>query len=201
PIEPMRALADAVNDAAVPTASDWVKCSDETASPCPQADATESRACGSGTADYDEYQALITLPIFQEGTAPYLSEGGNIVDEPVRTEAVCMSMTIPTNATQPASGWPLVIYGHGTGGSYRGPVRNSIAGELSETTPAFATLGYDAVQHGPRRGEGEDADNDPENLFFNFVNPDAARGNPLQGAVDVLSVLRFAQTGTVATAG
>lgn len=200
PIEPMRALAESVSDAAVPTASNWVRCSGQTQSPCPQADAVEGRACGTGTADYDEYQALIRMPIFQEGTPPYLAEGGNIANEPVRTEDVCLSMSIPKNATAPSDGWPLIIYGHGTGGSYRGPLRNSIATQLSRSSPAFATLGYDAVQHGPRRGEGEDAQNDPENLFFNFVNPEAARGNPLQGAADVLSVLRFAQTGSLATA-
>jgi len=31
------------------------------------------------------------------------------------------------------------------------------------------------------------------NLFFNFLNPDAARGNPLQGAADQLSLYRLAQ--------
>lgn len=200
PIAPMRALSEAVFDEEVPNASDWVLCDGENESPCAQADAGESRACGSGATDYDEYQALIELPIFQRGSAPYLASGGDIAGTVQRTEPVCMSMSIPRNAEEPEGGWPLVIYGHGTGGSYRGALRDSVAGELARTSPAFATLGYDAVQHGPRRGEGEGADNDPENLFFNFVNPDAARGNPLQGAADILSVLRFAQTGNLATA-
>jgi hypothetical protein len=55
----------------------------------------------------------------------------------------------------------------------------------------FAVLGYDAVQHGPRRGDSQES---PDNLFFNFLNPDAARGNPLQGAADIISVGRFAQS-------
>lgn len=200
PIAPMRALAQAVAAEEVPSASSWVHCDGENPSPCPQADAGEGRACGSGTSEYDEYQALIELPIFQRGTAPYLASGGDIAATAQRTEAVCMSMSIPKGVAEPDGGWPLVIYGHGTGGSFRGPLRDSIAGELARATPAFATLGYDAVEHGPRRGEGEGADEDPENLFFNFVNPDAARGNPLQGAADVLSVLRFAQTGNLASA-
>lgn len=199
PIAPMRALAEAVAEEDVPSVSNWVHCDGQNQSPCPQADAAEGRACGSGTSDYDEYQALIELPVFQRGAAPYLASGGEIAETAVRSEAVCMSMSIPNGATAPEGGWPLVIYGHGTGGSFRGPLRDSIAGALARATPAFATLGYDAVQHGPRRGEGEGADNEPENLFFNFVNPDAARGNPLQGAADVLSVIRFAQKGELAS--
>ncbi len=197
-LQPMRQLKDAVQAEPVPTASDWVLCGGGVPSPCPQADAAEGRACGNGTSDYDEYHALLEIPIFQEGTPPYLQEGGSIAASAVRTEEICMSMSIP-KGTAPASGWPLVIYGHGTGGSFRGPIRNSVAGRLARATPAFATLGFDEVQHGPRRGQGEDAENDPENLFFNFLNPDAARGNPLQGAADVLSVYRFASQGTLAT--
>lgn len=200
PLAPMRGLEETIRtEEPVPSASDWVHCDGENQSPCPQADEEEDRACGSGTSDYDEYHALIELPIFQEGTPPYLVEGGQISSTRTRTEPVCMSMTVP-KGTEPAGGWPLVIYGHGTGGSYRGAVRDSVAGALARATPSFATLGYDAVQHGPRRGEGEDAENEPENLFFNFVNPDAARGNPLQGAADVLSVVKFAKEGALATA-
>ncbi len=107
-------------------------------------------------------------------------------------------MSIP-QGDAPLSGWPLVIYGHGTGGGYRSQLNDAVAGRLAQATPSFATLAFDQVQHGPRRGEGEDAKNDPDTLFFNFVNPDAARGNPLQGAADILSILRFAQKGTLAS--
>jgi hypothetical protein len=94
----------------------------------------------------------------------------------------------------PANGWPLVVYAHGTGGSYRSHIRPEVAGALSNvTTPsgtvAFAVLGIDQVEHGPRRGSSTDS---PDNLFFNFANPDAARGNPIQGAADQLSLAKFA---------
>jgi hypothetical protein len=52
-----------------------------------------------------------------------------------------------------------------------------------------AVLGIDQVEHGTRRGASQDS---PDNLFFNFANPAAARGNPLQGAADQLSLVRFA---------
>jgi hypothetical protein len=45
------------------------------------------------------------------------------------------------------------------------------------------------VQHGPRRGGSQKSPND---LFFNFANPAAARGNPLQGAADQIALARFA---------
>ncbi|HSC87051.1 MAG TPA: hypothetical protein VLC09_07260, partial [Polyangiaceae bacterium] len=172
-LAPMRALASAVAAAPLPTVSDWTLCAQGVESPCPQAEG--SRACGNPTVDYEEYQALVTLPIFQEGTPPYQSTGGRIRTTVQRTEQVCMSLTVP-KGTAPAAGWPLVVYAHGTGGSMRSHLSDAIAGRLARTSPAFAVLGIDQVQHGPRRGSSTE---DPEHLFFNFTNPDAARGNPL----------------------
>jgi hypothetical protein len=187
----MEDLADAVVNLDPPTATDWVECDTGVESPCP--DATGERACGAGTTDYVEYHALVSLPIFQEGTAPYLTpdDGGNIVisADPPR-EDVCLSLTVPTG-TAPAAGWPLVVSAHGTGGSFRSHVTASVAGALSEGSVKFAVLGIDQVVHGPRRGASQES---PDNLFFNFLNPAAARGNPLQGAADQLSLMRFAAT-------
>lgn len=198
PTAPMRKLASSVEAAAAPQASEWVKCGDGAESPCGQADDAEGRACGAGTDDYDEYQALLSVPIFQQGSAPYLKSGGDVVSTVQRSEKICLSMSIPQSAA-PAGGWPLVIYGHGTGGSYRAALRDSVAGRLAREAAPMATLAFDEVQHGPRRGTGEGSDQDPDNLFFNFLNPDAARGNPLQGAADVLSVLRFVSGGALAS--
>ena len=187
----MESIADAVADLDPPTATDWVQCDTDVESPCP--DAEGERACGAPTADYDEYHALVSLPIFQEGTPPYLTpaDGGSIVvtADPPRQD-VCLSLTVPTG-TAPAAGWPLVVTAHGTGGSFRSHVRPEVAGVLSQGTTKFAVLGIDQVVHGPRRGASTES---PDNLFFNFLNPDAARGNPLQGAADQLSLLRFAAT-------
>jgi hypothetical protein len=189
---PMDALALAAKTAPVPAASDWVKCGAGAVSPCPQA--TDTRACGSGTADYDEYHALISLPIFQKGVAPYLTAGGDIDSTaPVRTEKVCAALTVPKK-TMPVAGFPIAVFAHGTGGSFRDHVRDEVAGALARSTPPMAVLGYDQVEHGPRRGTSTDS---PNNLFFNFKNPAAARGNPLQGAADVISVGRLAAALTV----
>lgn len=199
---PMADLAAAVRQTPVPSISNWVLCDGNNVSPCPQADG--DRACGQPNADYDEYHALVSLPIFQSGTAPYLQTGGGIDASagPVRTEQVCMALTVP-KGTMPSGGWPLAVFGHGTGGSFRSFIRPEVAGALAHATTAtgqsfaMAVLGYDEVEHGPRRGDSTES---PDNLFFNFANPDAARGNPLQGAADVISVGRAAAALSVTAA-
>ncbi|MBK7582841.1 MAG: hypothetical protein IPI67_21935 [Myxococcales bacterium] len=193
--EPMKQLATAVLSAGVPAAKGWVKCGGGAKSPCPQADG--DRACGDGASpDFDEYHALLSLPVFQKGTPPYTDAGGDLrFDQPERSEDVCMALTVPKGA-MPAAGWPLTVFAHGTGGSFRSHVRPEIAGALSKAkTPAgsvgFAVLGIDQAEHGPRRGASSASPND---LFYNFKNPAAARGNPLQGGVDQLALARFAST-------
>jgi pimeloyl-ACP methyl ester carboxylesterase len=106
-----------------------------------------------------------------------------------------MALTVPKGVDAPEGGWPLVVFTHGTGGSFRSHLNNTTvvgsltAAETPDGTVPFAVLGYDQVQHGPRRGDSEQS---PDNLFFNFLNPGAAQGNPMQGAADVLSIGRFA---------
>lgn len=192
--ELMTDLAAAVRATDVPEATDWVRCGGGVESPCPQAE--EGRACGESTSEFDEYHALVSLPIFQQGEPPYLEQGGKIqTNRPVRDEAVCLALSIPKGSEMPETGWPLVVFTHGTGGSFRSHLTNpAVARELSRArTPdgvvRFAVLGFDQVQHGPRRGASDES---PDNLFFNFLNPDAAQGNPLQGAADVISIGRFA---------
>jgi hypothetical protein len=142
----------------------------------------------------------VTLPIFQKGTAPYLtpSDSGDVGADPSvqRTEPVCMSLTVPKNATMPAGGWPLVIYAHGTGGSFRSQITEGVAARVAAIDDGVggqiraAVLGIDQVEHGPRRGASTSS---PNQLFYNFANPSASRGNPLQGAADQMALVRFAQ--------
>ncbi len=187
---PIEKLASAIEGQGIPSVKSWVKCDATAKSPCPQADG--ERACGAPDPAYDEYHALVSLPVFQKGTAPYVDSGGDLsLDKAVRSEDVCMGLTVP-KGTMPATGWPVVVFAHGTGGSFRSHMRDEIAGALSQAvTPSgsvgFAVLGIDQVQHGPRRGASTESPND---LFFNFTNPAAARGNPLQGAADQIALAR-----------
>jgi pimeloyl-ACP methyl ester carboxylesterase len=186
---PMAEVAAAVAASDAPVASDWVKCGGAAVSPCVQAE--DDRACGDDVEGYDEYHALLAIPVYQQGTAPYLTpaDGGGLDISKPHTEEVCMSLTVPEGAA-PAAGWPTVVFAHGTGGSFRSQVRPEVAGVLAAATPKFAVIGIDQVEHGPRRGDSTES---PNNLFFNFLNPAVTRGNPLQGAADQLSVARFAK--------
>ncbi len=189
--EPMADLAEAVSKSPAPTASAWVKCGPGVDSPCPEGDAEQGRGCDSDEHGYDEYQALLELPVYQRGDAPYLTpaDGGEIELGSTRREQVCLSITVPKGPA-PTTGWPTVVFAHGTGGHFRSHVRPEVAGVLAESEPAFAVIGFDQVEHGPRRGASRES---PNHLFFNFLNPAATRGNPLQGAADQLSVARFAK--------
>jgi pimeloyl-ACP methyl ester carboxylesterase len=111
-----------------------------------------------------------------------------------------VAITIPKNASMPNGGWPVLITGHGTGGSFRDAIDGGRADEVSNgtagaTTVNAATISIDLPMHGSRRGATTEG---PETLFFNFVNPRAARDNVLQGAADLLSVIYFLEQGSVA---
>jgi predicted esterase len=186
--------------ASAPVASELVRCEAGAASPCDDGLTGEAhtRGCvGAAQAGFDEVQGQVALPIVQEGAAPYLNEGGAVKvvgDKPavVRTEQVCMAMTVPKQAA-PAEGWPVLIYAHGTGGDYRSQV-DDVAALVSELTAAdggktgMITIGWDQVQHASRRG---DSQLDPEPLVFNYGNPAAARGNFIQGAADIHAIVAY----------
>jgi hypothetical protein len=195
-------LAPAVTAAPAPTATGWVKCG---AAPSPCAQATDGRACPAAEDPaFDELHALVTLPRFQSGNAPFLepADGGDFVLDgsgqptPQGSNEVCLALTVP-KGTMPANGWPLVVYAHGTGGSFRSHINEGVSARLAniDGTAKVAVLGIDQVGHGTRRGASTAA---PESVFFNFPNPAAARGNVLQGAADQMALVRFAKGLTLA---
>ena len=105
-------------------------------------------------------------------------------------------MTIPADVDMPENGFPIVIYGHGTGGSFRNAVIFGLAEDMATTEwegepLPVATVAIDFPQHGARRG---DSDRGSDVLFFNFMNPRAARDNVMQGAADLLSVVHWAES-------
>ncbi len=190
---PAIALASAVETTAAPALTDLTLCDDGVTSPC---DDGATRVCGSANDDYYEIHGRYSVPIYQQGTTPYATpaDGGRIefvggVPQQVDTTPVCMVLTIPKNATKPAGGWPLVIYAHGTGGSFTSAISNGVADELATASQPMAMMSFDGVVHGERRNDNS---RDEDSLMFNLVNPVAARDNGLQGAVDVLQAFRLA---------
>jgi hypothetical protein len=180
--------------------SDLTLCDDGVTSPCD--DGTEDRACGPANAAFHEVHGRLRLPIFQQGTAPYETpeDGGGIeVDDDGRPvvaqhEEVCFAMTIPRDVPVPEGGFPVLLYGHGTGGSFRNHILFGLAedmatSEVDDAPLPVATVAIDLPEHGARRG-GSDRGSDV--LFFNFLNPRAARDNVMQGAADLLSLVYWA---------
>ncbi|MBW2454613.1 MAG: hypothetical protein JRI68_08885, partial [Deltaproteobacteria bacterium] len=187
-----------------PAATQWTLCDTNVTSPCP--DATGDRACGAANPDFYELHALVELPVFQQGTAPYENpaDGGDLrqnggVPEVDHTSQVCMTLTVP-KGTVPQNGWDTVVFAHGSGGHYRSHIESGLATDFAQgvndgqgTVVRAAVLGIDQVLHGPRKAGSTQSSND---LFFNFANPKAALGNPQQGAAEQMALLRFVPTVT-----
>lgn len=182
PTTTMQQLAGAVASGAAPTVGDLLACTS----------ASVGDRC-SVDDDFTEVQGTVALPSFQQGTVPYLADGGGVAAPAHGTQNVRFALSVP-KGTPPAGGWPVVVYAHGTGGDYRSHLDEGLAATLadvavsvSSTTARFAVLGVDQVGHGTRRGASA---LDPERVFFNYQNPRAARGNVLQGAADQLALVR-----------
>jgi len=130
-------------------------------------------------------------PSFQAGEVPYRNapdgkisvgpDGAAIVQ---RMEPMRFGLSIPPGPV-PASGWPIAIYQHGTGGDHLSFVEDLTAHALA--AQGIAVISTDQVLHGPRNPAG-----DPQIDFFNISNPYAMRDNSLQGAADAWSQLRLA---------
>jgi pimeloyl-ACP methyl ester carboxylesterase len=115
----------------------------------------------------------------------------------VRTEQVCVSITVPT-AAAPAGGYPVLVAAHGTGGSFTDHIRGGIAHDAAMGTAPAITIGIDLPEHGSRRGGSTRS---PDHLVYNFTNPHAARDVFLQGAADLMGTIRFAHDATITNAG
>jgi len=199
------ALAETVQQRSAPQVVDGslTLCAPGVASPCAtpgwadsepgQQGLPDPRACPAAAREgWHEVHLRLRLPAFQDGTPPFLEAGGAITLEPgggarvEREEDVCVALVVPAGAAPPG-GWPLVVYGHGTGGSFRSGA-HALAAEVVGLGAALVSV--DQPLHGDRAGEG--AGGDPGPLVFNYGNPEASRGNLLQGAADLLGLMRFA---------
>ena len=196
--DPITGLRKAVREGAAPAVKGMVKCGDPGAkSPCDdgKSGADHLRGCIGDSPAYDEYQGTVSIPVFQAGTKPYLTaaDGGGIAFDDsgkgmaAASEDVCFTLTVPKGSA-PGGGWPIVVYAHGTGGSYRSVVENGLAEDYAKDSAApMATLGYDGALHANRRGGSERS---PDELVYNFVNARGARDTTLQAAADLFVLAR-----------
>jgi hypothetical protein len=142
-------------------------------------------------------------PDYQAGELPFgalgdgggfelAADGGAVLQ---RTFDLRFSLTVPNAETcpMPAAGYPITLYAHGTGGSYRSYAFEGVGRGLAER--CIATMGVDQIFHGTRPG-ATDAPGGVEILFFNFNNVEAARTNGRQSALDEVQRARlFSEAG------
>jgi hypothetical protein len=194
------------NDPAVPTpdVTDVTLCEGVAVSPCDDGldGAEHQRGCMGEDPAVHEIHGRFTTPIFQRGTPPYEDSGGDIAYTADSTplvegeQDVCFGLSVPRSGAMPVDGWPVVIYLHGTGGSFRSHFNNGVAVNLADVdlgggvSTQMAVIGIDQVVHGDRR-EGNTTH--PNYLFFNFTNPQAAKNNTLQGAADLFQLVRVVE--------
>jgi len=167
--------------------------------------------------EYQSYQVLTAryqVPLIQSGDRPYERYGeGRIVwgDDgfPVvqETQAVRLALTIPKQP-QPADGFPLTIYMHGSGGEYYQAINRGPREEIPNAPPAqagrgpaewlarrgVATVAFDYPLHGDRNSPPDTSGL----LLYNVLgNPDATIDNFTIAAAETLYLTRLMSAATV----
>lgn len=137
------------------------------------------------------YKGVYVAPNFQAGELPYDSGGNFVFDAQGNPkvqwdEEITFLISVPSGP-MPADGWPLVMYSHGTGGSYKS-FTYSMAARFSDI--GVAVIGIDQPLHGERyHGPPINVDI----YSFNFINIAAGRTNFRQSVLDNVSLTRFVQ--------
>jgi hypothetical protein len=153
--------------------------------------------------NYDVYEGQYgPSPNYQQGTPPYSMSGGSYVfknGKPVVqntfSQDFCLVVPDATKCPMPATGYPVVLYAHGTGGYYEDIVwENNGFGPLL-AQHCMASIGINQIFAGNRPGSPGLSDpnyeGDEDLLFFNVNNLLAIRTNGRQGAVDFEQLARL----------
>lgn len=146
------------------------------------------------------FEGHYLAPHMQHGTLPYVTSGGAFEYDAAGyptvgfQESMRIAVVVPKGAP-PINGFPVVLFSHGTGGSFESIAGQSSGVGASLTKQGLAGFGIDQVLTGPRAGtSGEDCFFQAvENCFVNYVNPVAGRNNLRQAALDNVFLRRVAQ--------
>lgn len=146
---------------------------------------------------FDLYDGAYTALNFQRGEIPYSSEGGGFVWEdgqpvPQAEERIPFVIGLPLHGREaPPEGWPVVLHQHGT---YGDRWSHMVGG--GGLTPAYLAgtrnfLSFSIPQpiHGDRWPDGNDLSR--QLYAFNYFNPESGLSMFRQGALDVVSAVRF----------
>jgi len=167
--------------------------------PTPPINVVSTGACQAssrdGGASMSIVKATIQLPVWRNGTFPYLFEGGKVIVQPngkaqqFGSRTAPVELMIPCATPMPADGFPVVTHMDGTGGDQQIGTDYTIArrdkvlyGKISplygdgvgDAGAILSPLGFST----PRA--------QAEVLFYNLLNPDSIRSNPLQQAAEQL---------------
>ena len=148
------------------------------------------------------YSAQVSAPLWQHGEVPYASTGGGFrfledgTPEKAEDVTLRLAISVPRNAgAAPADGFPVVLYAHGTGGAF-----DTFADSSSGLEPAslmarvgMVGIGFDQPLHGERGNDATDVDMHT----FNYLNPDSARANFRQGALDIIWLVHALERGEI----
>jgi len=143
---------------------------------------------------YVVYRSEYATPLWMAGDKPWANDGGQFEfrEDGLPTvqawDPMRASVVVPAELGQaPATGWPLMVYLHGTGGDWRTFCNSTSAYEVGHwgAEDGFIGLGIDLPLHGPRGTE----DTQLSLHSFNVLQPDSALHIHRQGALDLLALL------------
>ncbi|MCO4762400.1 MAG: hypothetical protein KC502_12895 [Myxococcales bacterium] len=150
---------------------------------------------------YRLYRGVYSGPNFQAGTPPYMTVGGGFEfddkgDPKVQaTEQLRISIAVPDDRSQAVGGLlPVVIYSHGTGGSYESYRGGKLGPGKLLTQKGLVVIGIDQPLHGPRAGKAL-SKNALYLASFNFLNPAAGRTTFRQAALDNVHLIEMLRDG------
>lgn len=168
--------------------------------PAPQTPKNLRCATNAATTPYITCTGTYESPQFQKGKTPYLdADSGyftyNDQGKPnYQLEDLRIAITIPKRYMQPGSlsqrPIPIVMYAHGTGGSYTSMINDNTARTLANQ--GIAGFGIDQAVNGNRTTTL--AGTKLDFLFFNAINLPAARDNVRQSALDYYWQTRYIPT-------
>lgn len=139
--------------------------------------------------------------LYMHGDKPYATEGGSFIWQdglaiPASQEEPMRLQLAKPQGEMPASGWPVVIYLHGTGGDVESFINagdTSPAGLLAQR--GLASIAIEQPIHGLRGTPTTETDLHT----FNAFNATSSRNMLRQGALDVLNLIRMIQAGHLDT--
>lgn len=152
---------------------------------------------------YQVFEGHYLGPVYQHGDRPYATTGGGFrfddggVPLVHSWDDMRMAIATPLDLEPPASGWPVVIYQHGTGGDYDGFANGDYPMEVASqlASAGLVGIGIDQPLHGTRATPGTETDWHS----FNYLNPESARANFRQGAIDAVYLARLLAGGATFT--